>query len=116
MIGPSQWESHLSFPTDIGPDAIWFVRNFRQYFGRDPEYMAAGSFAMGLIFQECVRHAGSLEDKNLLATAADLDCYTFYGRFRLDSATQRQVGHHILLVQWSKGHKVLLPIECSLRD
>ena len=116
VIGPSQWESPLSFPADIGPDAVWFVRNFRQYFGRDPEYMAEGSFAIGLIFQECARHAGFLEDTDLLAAAAELDCYTFYGRFRLDSVTQRQLGHRILLVQWSKGHKVLLPIECSHRS
>jgi branched-chain amino acid transport system substrate-binding protein len=112
VIGPSQWEPQVSFLADIGPDTIWFVRNFRQHFGCDPEYIAAGSFALGLIFEECVRHAGSLEDTDLLAAAANLDCYTFYGRFRLDAATQRQVGHHILLVQWNNGHKVLLPIEC----
>jgi len=40
---------------------------------------------MGLIFEKCVRSAVSLQDKNLLAAAAELDCYTFYGRFRLDS-------------------------------
>jgi len=85
VIGPSQWEAHVSFPADIGPDAVWFMRNFRQQFGREPEYTAAGSFAMGLIFEKCVRSAVSLQDKNLLAAAAELDCYTFYGRFRLDS-------------------------------
>ena len=53
--------------------------------------------------------AGSLQDNNLLATAAELDGYTFYGRFRLDSASRRQVGHRILLIQWVRDHKVLLP-------
>jgi branched-chain amino acid transport system substrate-binding protein len=109
VIGPSQWEADVSFPADIGPDAVWFVRNFREQSGRNPEYTAAGSFAMGLIFGECVRYAVSLQDDNLLAAAAELDCYTFYGRFRLDSASGRQVGHRILLVQWRQGHKVLLP-------
>src|SRR5712691_1721651 len=109
VIGPSQWEAHASFPADIGPDASWFVRKFQEQFGRNPEYTAAGSFAMGLIFVECLRHAGSLRDRDLLAAAAELDCYTFYGRFRLDSVSGRQVGHRILLVQWRQGHKVLLP-------
>jgi branched-chain amino acid transport system substrate-binding protein len=109
VIGPSQWEAHASFPADIGPDALWFVRNFREQFGREPEYTAAGSFAVGLIFGKCVRRAGSLQDNNLLAAAADLDCYTFYGRFRLDSASRRQVGHRMLLVQWDQDHRVLLP-------
>jgi branched-chain amino acid transport system substrate-binding protein len=109
VIGPSQWEAHASFPTGIGPDAFWFLRNFREQFGREPEYTAAGSFTVGLIFGECVRHAGSLQDNNLLAAAAELDCFTFYGGFRLDSASRRQVGHRILLIQWDQDHKVLIP-------
>jgi branched-chain amino acid transport system substrate-binding protein len=109
IIGPSQWEAHVTFPADIGPDAVWFMRTFRQQFGREPEYTAAGSFAVGLIFEKCVRDASSLQDKDLLAAAAELDCYTFYGRFRLDSASGRQVGHRILLVQWEQDHKILLP-------
>jgi branched-chain amino acid transport system substrate-binding protein len=111
VIGPSQWEAHAahaSFPADIGPDAFWFLRNFRKQFGREPEYTAAGSFAVGLIFGECVQRAGSLQDNNLLAAAAELDCYTLYGRFRLDSASRRQVGHRILLIQWVRDHKLLL--------
>ena len=108
VIGPSQWEADVSHFADIGPDAVWFVRNFRERFGRQPEYTAAGSFAAGLIFEECVQHAGSLQDSDLLAAAAELDCFTLYGRFRLDSASGRQVGHRILLVQWEQGHKVLL--------
>jgi branched-chain amino acid transport system substrate-binding protein len=111
VVGPSQWEPGLSFPTAIGPDDLWFVRNFRQQFGREPEYTAAGSFATSLIFEKCVRSAGSFEDKDLLAAAAELDCYTFYGRFRLNRASGRQVGHRILLVQWKRGHKVLLSVE-----
>jgi branched-chain amino acid transport system substrate-binding protein len=110
VIGPSQWEAHADFPADIGPDALWFVRNFREQFGREPEYTAAGSFALGLIFGECVRRTGCLQDNNLLAAAAELDCCTFYGRFRLDSASGRQVGHRILLIQWDRHHKILLPV------
>jgi hypothetical protein len=109
VIGPSQWEAHASFSAGIGPDAFWFLRNFRKQFRRKPEYTAAGSFAVGLIFKECVRRASSLQDNNLLAAAAELDCHTFYGRFRLDSASRQQVGHRILLIQWVRDHKVLLP-------
>ena len=111
VVGPSQWEPGISFPTAIEPDDLWFVRNFRQQFGREPEYSAAGSFATSLIFEKCVRSAGSSEDKDLLAAAAELDCYTLYGRFRLNRASGRQVGHRILLVQWNRGHKVLLSVE-----
>ena len=107
VIGPSQWEAHTSFPVNFGPDAAWFVRNFRQQFGREPEYTAAGSFAAGLIFRECVRQTGSLRDNDLLAAAAELDCYSFYGRFHVDSSG-RQIGHQILLIQWNQDEKVVL--------
>src|SRR5271169_1127332 len=108
VIGPSQWEADAGHLVDIGPDAVWFVRHFRKQFRRQPEYTAAGGFAVGLIFEECVRHAGSLQDSDLLAAAAELDYFTLYGRFRLDSASGRQVGHRILLVQWDQDHKVVL--------
>lgn len=107
VIGPSQWEAHTSFPVDFGPDAVWFVRNFRQQFGREPDYTAAGSFGLGLIFRECVRQAGSLRDNDLRAAAAELDCNTFYGGFRVDSGG-RQIGHQILLIQWNQDDKVVL--------
>ena len=40
--------------------------------------------------------------------AREFDCYTLYGRFRLDSVSRQQVGHRILLIQWVRDHKVLL--------
>jgi hypothetical protein len=60
VVGPSQWEPGLSFPTAIGPDDLWFARNFRRQFGREPEYTAAGSFATSLIFEKCVRDLPAL--------------------------------------------------------
>ena len=57
-----------------------------------------------------MRSAGAFEDKDLLHAAAELDCYTIYGRFRLNRASGRQVVRQILLVQWNRGHKVLLSV------
>jgi hypothetical protein len=100
VIGPSQWEPNA--------DSDWFVRDFRERFGQVPEYTAAGAFAMGLVLTECIRRAGSLEDKQLRAVAAGLDLSTFYGRFRIDPMTGRQIGHRILLTQWREGRKIVV--------
>jgi branched-chain amino acid transport system substrate-binding protein len=100
-IGPSQWEP--------GPESAWFVRDFEERFGHRPEYTAAGAYAAGLVVEECVRHAGSLNDERLREAAAGLDFDTFYGRFRIDPETGRQTGHAIRLVRWERGRKV--PIE-----
>jgi branched-chain amino acid transport system substrate-binding protein len=97
VIGPSQWEP--------GPESEWFVRRFQERFGRTPEYIAAGAFGIGLIAEECVRRAASLDDRRLSEVAADLDLETFYGKFRIDPETGRQIGHRIRLVRWRQGRK-----------
>src|SRR5713226_786026 len=53
--------------------------------------------------------AASLDEEKLRNTAADLDCNTFYVRFRIDSRTGIQTGHRVLLIRWQGDHKVMLP-------
>jgi branched-chain amino acid transport system substrate-binding protein len=108
VIGPSQWEPEGHPGPIIGPDSEWFVRNFQKRFRKLPEYTAAASFAVGLVFAECARRASSLDDEGLRAAATELDLNTFYGRFRLDSTTGRQIGHRVLLIQWRQGRRVIL--------
>lgn len=100
VIGPSQWEP--------GPGSESFVEVFEQRFGHAPEYVAAGAFATGLIVEECLRRAGSLEDTPLREAAASLDFETFYGRFRIDPGSGRQISHKVLLVQWQRGRKIVI--------
>src|SRR5262245_6849354 len=105
VIGPSQWEPHLYERPSIGPSSAWFCSEFRRVFQRDPGYVAAQAYALGIIVGECVRHTDSLEDRALLAAARRLDTTALYGRFRLDPDSLRQVGHEILLVEWRGGVK-----------
>jgi branched-chain amino acid transport system substrate-binding protein len=109
VLGPSQWEPGVTFPNIAGPSSDWFLDSFQRQFGQTPDYIAAGSFATGLVLTECIRRAASLDDEKLRSTASDLDCNTFYGRFRIDSRTGIQTGHRVLLIRWQGGHKVVLP-------
>jgi ABC-type branched-subunit amino acid transport system substrate-binding protein len=107
VIGPSQWEPTTTAVPRTGPDTRWFLTAFEDAFRRPPEYPAAQAFAMGLIVTECQRQcAGRLDDDSALLDAARvLETTTFYGRFRLDPSTGRQVGHEVRLVQWRHGRK-----------
>ena len=105
VIGPSQWEPHLHERPSIGPPSAWFCSEFRRVFQRDPGYVAAQAYTLGIIIGECIRRAESLEDRELLAVARRLDTTTLFGRFLLDPATSRQVGHEIVLVEWRDGRK-----------
>jgi hypothetical protein len=109
VLGPSQWEPRVTFPSIVGPTSDSFLGGFHRQFGHAPNYIAAGSFATGLVLTECVSRAASLDDEKLRSTASDLDCNTFYGRFRIDSRTGIQTGHRVLLIRWQGGHKVVLP-------
>ena len=109
VLGPSQWEPGIGFPDIIGPSSDWFMDYFQRQFGQMPDYIAAGSFATGLVLTECIRRASSLGDEKLRNTASDVDCNTFYGRFRIDSRSGMQTGHRTLLIRWQGGQKILLP-------
>jgi len=115
VIGPSQWEPHLYEQPSMGPPSAWFCAEFRRVFQRDPGYVAAQAYTLGIIIGECIRRADSLDDRDLLATARGLDTTSLYGRFRLDPSSMRQVGHEILLVEWRDGRKhPLVPIGGTL--
>src|SRR5207247_10438615 len=76
VLGPSQWEPGVTFPNVTGPASDWFLDSFHRQFGHAPDYIAAGSFATGLVLTECIRQAASLDDEKLRTTASDLDCNT----------------------------------------
>lgn len=109
VLGPSQWEPGITFPNIAGPSSDWFLDSFQRQFNQPPDYIAAGSFATGLILTECIRRATTLDAEALRNAACDLDCNTFYGRFRIDSRTGIQTGHRVLLIRWQGDHKVVLP-------
>lgn len=108
VVGPSQWEQGVTFPDMAGPGSDWFLDNFQGKFGQAPDYIAAGSFATGLVLSECVQRCSFLDNEKLRDAAADLDCNTFYGRFHIDPRTGIQTGHNVLLIRWQGGRKMVL--------
>jgi len=108
VIGPSQWEPAVLNSAVAGPDSAWFASEYRKRFDDVPEYVAAQAFAVGVLFAECLRRAETLEDDQLFAAARELELTTFFGRFKLDPETGRQVGHRTVLVQWQDGEKAVI--------
>jgi branched-chain amino acid transport system substrate-binding protein len=116
VIGPSQWEPALRAQVFLGPRSDWFVENFQQRFQSTPDYVAAGSFATGLILAECIRKAGTLDESELWNIASSLQSTTLYGDFRISPESGRQLGHQILLVQWRQGEKIAINCENNLSN
>jgi branched-chain amino acid transport system substrate-binding protein len=108
ILGPSQWEPSVTFPDILGPSSAWFVSRFQERFGDLPDYVAAGSFAGGVILAECIRRVGSTNNEKLRGAAGEFDCHTLHGRFSIDSRSRKQLGHRVLLVRWQEGQKQIL--------
>ena len=108
FIGPSQWEPTDTYSHDYGPSAHEVLASLSKRQCGQVDYPMAQAYAAGLVAQRCVEQAGTLEDKVLRETAGKLDFSTFYGRFRIDPVTGRQVGRSSLIVQWQRGRKLIL--------
>jgi branched-chain amino acid transport system substrate-binding protein len=112
LLGPCQWLASEGTSLDEGPDADWFVREFRAATGSEPPYPAAAAFAAGVLCGRCLRDAGTNDAQAVLTAAQRLDVRTLFGRFRLDPRTGLQAGHQVLVVQWRQGmRRVVWPPE-----
>jgi hypothetical protein len=108
LYGPCQWfDDGTDDPAD-GPNSEWFSRCYRDANGREPPYPAAAAFAAGVLWQRCVKEASTLESWPVRAASRRLDTSTLFGRFRVDPITGVQTGHHIRVVQWRGGQRVLV--------
>lgn len=108
FYGPCQWfDDGTDDPVD-GPNSEWFSRCYRGANGTEPPYPAAAAFAAGVVWQRCVKEAGTVESLPVLAASQRLDTTTLFGRFRVDPVTGVQTGHQIRVVQWRDGERVLV--------
>ena len=116
FLGPSQWEFTARQPVpvpvedgspDYGPTSEQVLASLGAS-GAEVDYPLVQAYAAGLVAQRCVEEAGGLEQRALREAAVSLDFSTFYGRFRIDPSTGRQIGRSPLIVQWQQGRKVVV--------
>ena len=107
FMGPSQWELGAPHTVDYGPSVEEMAQRLKSRW-EGSDYPMAQAYAAGLVAQRCVEEAGTLDNGALRRVAGELTFTTFYGPFRLDAATGRQIGHSTLVVQWHGGRKVIV--------
>ena len=108
LYGPCQWLDDGTDDQVDGPSGEWFSGRYRDTNGTEPPYPAAAAFAAGVVWQRCVKEAGTVESPPVFAASQRLDTTTLFGRFRVDPVTGVQTGHQIRVVQWRNGQRVLV--------
>ena len=119
FVGPSQWEPptsqrHEALPSPwFGPTPSQAMLSLQKAAvaaggGLAVDYPMVQAYAAGLVAQRCVSEAGTLRPDALWETAGRLDFHTFFGRFKIDPSTGRQIGRSVCLVQWQAGRKVVI--------
>jgi ABC-type branched-subunit amino acid transport system substrate-binding protein len=112
IIGPSQWETQVGYAPETaqainvpfyGPSSADFTASYRTAYGEDPSYHAAGGYAAGVILQNAIETAGSLDSQEIKAALDAMDILTFFGRFQFSASPEShglQIGHSMAYIQW----------------
>lgn len=107
FLSVSQWERGLRVEPDIGPTPEEFAERFTSAYHKEPDYVAAQGYHIGLIVKHCILVSGTLDDAALRDTAKREELKTFYGTFMTDSSGSQR-GHETVVVQWQDGRKVIV--------
>jgi branched-chain amino acid transport system substrate-binding protein len=108
FVGPSQWEPTIVTAPEYGPSPAEVLTRLMARRPEGVDYPMAQAYAGGLVAQRCLESAGTLDQHALRQVASTLDFTTFYGRYRIDPDTGRQLGHRMPVVQWQGDRKVVV--------
>lgn len=114
VVGPSQWEPAATYNADAaksagiewyGPTVAEFVKAYKDAYGEEPSYHAAGGYAAGMILGKALEQAGTLDTPKVKATLDGLDLLNFFGhiKFNTSNAHGLQIGHDMVYIQWQRG-------------
>ncbi len=102
VMGNTEWEAVVK-----APGVAEFVKAFKEKYGNDPGYHAAGGYAAGEIMEAAVKKAGALEPEKIREALATMEIPTVYGPYKVD-ATGAQVGKPNFIIQWQNGTRVVV--------
>jgi branched-chain amino acid transport system substrate-binding protein len=133
VVGPSQWEPQANYTEAAAKEAglEWygttvadFAKLYQDKYGEEPGYHAAGGYAAGLVLENAIKTADSLESDKVKAALEEMDLLTFYGHVKFDTGESHglQVAHDMVYVQWQNDadgnlvKEVVWPIEGKSAD
>ena len=107
LIGPTQWESSMSYRGEYFGSASDYAERFRKKWGDPPVYQSASSTAAALALHLAIEAAGSLEPDAVRTALRNLDASTFYGPIKFD-ATGKNTAKPMGAIQIQDGEALVV--------
>ncbi len=98
IFGPVQWSKSFNYKDPLFGDTKGYVKAYRNKYGEDPDYHAAGGTAAALTLQLAIEKAGSLDVEKVRKALLEMKAETFYGVIGFDE-TGRIVTKPMAVVQ-----------------
>lgn len=102
VMGNTEWETVVK-----APGVAEFVKAFKDKYGNEPGYHAAGGYASGQVLEAVVQKAGGLDREKLREAFATVKVDTVFGPYQVDDAG-RQIGKPNFAIQWQGGKRVVV--------
>jgi branched-chain amino acid transport system substrate-binding protein len=114
----TQWEEGFLYRQDFGPSHDEFIDEYEKTYEEMTNYTAATGYQQGLVIQRAMELASDPLDSNSVRKAAgEMEMTTFYGKYKVDPVTGWQIGHHMGVVQWQNGNKIVVwPLEAGAKE
>ncbi|MEM1610192.1 MAG: amino acid ABC transporter substrate-binding protein [Sulfolobales archaeon] len=120
ILCPSQWEPTVNYNPDLaknmgvewfGPTTDVFMKYFVNVTGNPnilPSYHTGSAAAAVLLLVKAIEVAQSLDPSAVREAFNKLYLMTFFGLFKIDPATGKQLAHEMVLGQWQGGKFVVV--------
>ncbi|WP_053240446.1 amino acid ABC transporter substrate-binding protein [Pyrobaculum islandicum] len=123
VVGPSHWEPGVTYSPQLakqrgedwfGPTKEEFITYFKKVAKEmggkevEPGYHAAWAAEGVLAILYGVQKAASADSDKVLNALRNSRFMTFFGEFKLDPATNLNVAHTMVVIQWQGGQRVVV--------
>ncbi len=84
IMGVDYWVPTLTYKDPVFGDSAAFAKAFQERYAKVPTFHAASGSATGVILQEVLEKAGTIDAKTVRDTLLSMEGQTFYGRFKFN--------------------------------
>ncbi len=107
LVGVFYWDDSLKFTGPLIESSAAYASAFQSKFNKEPNHTSASASAAGVILQEAIRIAGSLDSTKVREALLGNEFNTFFGPARFDERGTNVLGPS-LIMQVQKGSPVIV--------